>query len=325
MRPTIRHAAVTLLAVGLLATGCGSTEPDPGAAPSGSESTAPEGAVTDPASPADRIEGPEIVVGSFNFPESAILANIYGQALERAGYSVDIQTDLGSRELLNPELIAGNVDLIPEYVGGALSSGFGGEPTSDLNETLELLRAEYDAVGIVIAGNPAPGEDKDVFVVTQAFSDDNSVTTLSDLASVDEVKLGGPPECESRATCLAGLQDVYGLDNITFTPIGEGSVRIAELEAGSIDMSLLFSTQPVITEKGFVALEDDLGLEPVQNVFPAISQEIADAYGGDLVDFLNDLSARITTAVLLQLNGEVELNAANPDDVASSFLDAEGY
>lgn len=326
MRTTFRRAAATLLAAGLLATACGGDDADTGSASATADETAsdPASATADEtASAADVPDGPEIRVGSFNFPESAILANIYGQALERAGFPVQIDTDLGNRELLNPELASGNVDLVPEYVGGALSSGYGGEATGDLDETLERLRAEYEADGIV-AFEPAPGEDKDVFVVTQAFADENSLTTISDLAGLDEVSLGGPPECETRETCLVGLRDVYGLDNVTFTPIGEGSVRIASLESGEIDMSLLFSTQPVITEKGFVALEDDQGITPVQNIVPVVSAEVAEAYGDALADVLDRVSEAITTDVLLELNAEVELNARNPDDVASEFLDRIG-
>jgi osmoprotectant transport system substrate-binding protein len=172
---------------------------------------------------------------------------------------------------------------------------------------------------------PAPGEDKNVFVVTQAFSDENGVTSLGDLANVDEAVLGGPPECEDRDTCFAGLVDVYGLANLTFESIQEGSARVAALDNGEIDVSLLFSTQPVITEMGFVALDDPEGLIAPENVVPVVSQEVADAYGDDMVNLMNDISGNITTDVLLDLNGRVELEAQNPDEVATAWLTENGY
>ena len=270
-------------------------------------------------------DGPTITVASFNFTESTILAELYAQALEDAGYSVERQLNLGSREVINPELFAGELDLLPEYVGSALTVGFGGEATSDLDESLSALREAYEAEGVQVL-EPAPGEDKNVYVVTQQFADETGVSSISDLGELDqELTLAGPPECESRETCYLGLTEgPYELDNLQFEGIAEGAVRISALENGDVDVATLFSTQPVINEKGFVPLEDDQGLTAAENIVPVVSDEIVEAYGDDLVATLNEVTELITTDVLLDLNGRVELNAEDPADVATAFLQENG-
>lgn len=317
-----RRTGAALLAVGLLATACGGgDDPDP----TDQDTVTPDGEETPDETDAgpDAVDGPAITIGSFNFAESVILAEAYGQALEANGFTVQRNLNLGSRELVFPELESGAISLLPEYVGSALSVGFGGNPSSDLDATLAELTAEFEAIGVSVL-EPAPGEDKDVFVVTQEFADEHGVTSLSDLADLDSVTFSGPPECQERDTCYAGLVDTYGLDNVTFQSEQEGSTRIANLEQGNADMTLLFSTQPVITEKGFVVLEDDQGLGSVENIVPVVSTTVLEAYGDELAAVLDSVSALITTEVLLDLNGRVELNAEDPEDVATAFLEENG-
>lgn len=269
-------------------------------------------------------DGPTITVASFNFTESTILAELYAQALEDAGYPVERQLNLGSREVIFPELTSGGIDLLPEYVGSALTVGFGEEATSDLDESLSALRDAFEAEGVQVL-EPAPGEDKNVYVVTGEFAQANDLTTISDLGDAGDITLAGPPECESRETCYLGLTEgPYMLDNLAFEGIAEGAVRISSLENGEVEVATLFSTQPVIAERGFVALEDDQNLTAVENIVPVISDEVAEAYGDDLVATLNEVSELVTTEALLDLNGQVELDAADPADVASQFLADNG-
>ncbi len=324
MRTHLRSGVLgaLLLALALIATGCGAAGEDTTTTPTGT----PDGATT-PTGAGGAADGPTITVASFNFPESVILAEIYAQALEHQGYPVEKRLDLGSRELILPELQGGGIDLLPEYVGSALSVAFEGEATSDTQETLERLREAYEAEGYeVTVLEPSPGEDKNVFAVTEAFAQEHGLETISDLAEVDgTVTLGGPPECENRDTCLVGLTETYGLDNVEFEPIQEGSARVASLESGDIDVALLFSTQPVIDERGFVVLEDDQGIIPAENVVPVVSNEVVEAYGAEMTSLLDSITERIETQTLLDLNAEVELEAEDPGDVAREWLEAEGF
>ena len=278
----------------------------------------------DEGSGGDVIDGPTITVSSFNFPESTILAEIYAQAMEDAGYPVERNLNLGSRELIFPEIESGNIDFIPEYLGSSLQVGFGAEAPSSTADGISTLTDEFAALNMVVL-DAAPGEDKNVFVVTQAFADANGVSSVADLAGAGDLVLAGAPECEERATCYAGLVETFGLSNVAFESIQEGSARVAALDSGEVDIALLFSTQPVIVERGFVALEGTEGLIAPENIVPVLSQEVVDAYGSDLTDLLNDISAKITTDVLLDLNGRVELDAQDPDEVATAWLTENGY
>lgn len=300
-RHTLPRAVVATAALSLALTACSSSEP-----------------TTD--GPAK--DGPTIVIGSFNFPESQILGNIYALALEDAGYPVQTQLDLGSREVILPELEKGAISFLPEYAGSALAVGFGGEPTGDLDATIAALQEEFAKLNATVL-EPAPGEDANAFVVTQAFADEHSLVTVADLANVPGgVTFGGPPECEDRATCLLALTDTYGLTNVTFESIQEGSVRVSSLAQGAIDVALLFSTQPVIAVEGFVVLEDTEGAIPVENITPVVANSVIEAYGDDFVNLINAISAKITTTVLIELNGKVELDAQDASDVARAWLDA---
>ena len=272
----------------------------------------------------DVTDGPTITVTSFNFSESVVLAEIYAQAMEANGYPVDRNLNLGSRELIFPEIESGNVDFIPEYLGSSLQVGFGEDAPATTADGLTALSAAFEGYNMDVL-DAAPGQDKNVFVVTQEFADANELVTVADLGGAGAVTLGGPPECEDRATCYAGLVSTYGLDNLAFESIQEGAARVAALQSGEIDVTLLFSTQPIITQSGFVALDETEGLIAPENIVPILSTEAVDAYGSDLVDLLNDISAKITTEVLLDLNGRVELDNESPDDVATAWLTENGY
>lgn len=270
----------------------------------------------------DTADGPTVAVGSFNFPESTILAEIYAQALEDAGIDVERQLNIGARELIYPDLEGGAIDLLPEYVGSALTVRFEGEATADVQASLDALNAELESVGLV-ALEPAEAEDKNVFVVTQQFADDNGVQALGDLADVDGVTMGGPPECEDRATCFAGIVEAYGLDGLSFQTIQETPIRVQSLANGEIDLALLFSTDPTIEEQGFVVLDDPDGVVAAENVVPVVNQEIVDAYGDTLTGVLDEVSAALTTEALLRMNGQA--NAGDdPAEIAAQWLEENG-
>lgn len=303
------------LALGLVACGGNGTTADP----TGGETSEPTGGET-----TDVGDGPTIVVGSFNFGESQILGNIYAIALQEAGYPVETTLDLGTREVIFPELESGAISFLPEYAGSALSVGFGGEASGDLDAVLGDLTDEFAGIGVTVL-EPAPGQNTNAFAVTADYADEHDLTTIADLANVEgTVKFVGPPECETRATCLLVLTESYGLDNIEFEAVQEGGVRVSQLSGGSADVALLFTAQPVIAQQGFVVLEDPEGIIPVENIVPVVKDEVVDAYGDDFVSLINSISELITTDVLIELNGYVELDAENPDDVARQWLTDQG-
>ena len=267
-------------------------------------------------------DGTTIEIASFGFGESEILGEIYKQALESNGYPVNHQIQVGPREVLKPALESGQVHFVPEYVGSGLEAGFGIEPSADAGDTRDLLIEAYESAGIAVL-ELAPAEDKNTFVVTKALADELGLSKVSDLSKVDGLVLGGPPECPERPRCQLGLEDVYGLDIAEFRALDAGgSLTVAALNGGEIDAGLFFTTYLFIDD--FLALEDDKGLQPAENIVPVVSQEILDEYGSDLEDLINDVSAEITTGKLIEMN-ERFFEPTDADVIALDFLVEFGF
>ena len=267
-------------------------------------------------------DGTTIEIASFGFGESEILGEIYKQALEANGYTVNHQIQVGPREVLKPALESGEVHFIPEYVGSALEAGFGIEPSADAGDTRDQLIDAYEAAGVAVL-ELAPAEDKNTFVVTKVLADELGLAKVSDLSKIDGLILGGPPECPERPRCQLGLENVYGLQIAEFKALDAGgSLTVAALNGGEIDAGLFFTTYLFIDE--FVALEDDEGLQPAENIVPVVSQEILDEYGSDLEDLINEVSAKITTAKLIEMN-ERFFAPEDADAIALDFLVEFGF
>lgn len=287
---------VAMLAVVLLVAACGSDSDD------------------------DATERGNVVVGSTNFSEQEIVANMYALVLEQAGYNVATRFQLGPRELVLPALENGDIDLYPEYVGTLLETlnGGAGEATSDTDATTELLRAQATERGITVL-NPAPAQDRNGLVVTKETADRLSLATVSDLkAHASELVFGGPPECPERPLCLQGYERAYDMAFKEFRPLdAAGPVTWAALENGSIDVALMFTSQGIIAEEGWVLLEEDAELQPAENIVPVIRDSVVT---DEIAELLNAVSAKLTTEAITELNRKVDTEQADPRDVAKAWL-----
>lgn len=295
------RAAGAALAVALVAAACGSGDG------------------------ADVADGPTITVASFNFNESTILAEIYAQILEDRGYPVDRRLNLGNREVVLPALESGEIDLVPEYIGTFL--GFlGGNPTPNSDTTWREAQALAEESGITLL-EFAPGEDKNAYAVTQETAEEYGLETVSDLAPIaGELVFGGPPECPDREFCLQGLREVYGLEFAEFAPLDAGGpLTVAALKSGDIDVGLVFSSQGVIIAENFVVLDDDQGLNPAENIVPAVTTEVAEAYGDDFKNVLDEVSRQITTKELIEMNSRADIDLVDPAVVARDWLVEQGF
>jgi osmoprotectant transport system substrate-binding protein len=300
MRKPIRKGAVgAFLAVALVASACGGA-----------------GGST---------EGEPITVSSFNFNESVIVAEIYAQALERADYAVERNMNLGNREVVKPALEAGEIDLVPEYVG-TIGGFLGGTATADSQATWEEAKGLFEELGVTLLAF-SPAQNKNAYVVTAETASANGLTTISDLGDVaGEFRFGGPPECPEREFCLQGLETVYGLEFAEFVPLDVGGpITIAALEGGDVDIALLFSSQGVIAEKGWIVLEDDMDLQPAENLVPAIRQAVVDEYGEDLTNLLDEVSEKIEQDALIEMNKRADIDGEDPAVIAGEWLDENGY
>ncbi len=302
MRNTFRSRVVgaTLIALALVAAACGS----------GDDSTSKD--------------GPTITVGSTNFGEQLILGDIYATVLEQNGYPVERSFNLGTREVVNPALKSGEIDMLAEYTGTLLTFE-GGTSSTDSDETFENLQATIEPAGLS-ALDYSPAQDKNGLVVTRETADARGLEKVSDLAEYNgELVFGGPPECPEREFCLIGLTDVYGLEFAEFKPLDVGgSLTVAALEGGEIDVGLLFTSDGIIAEKAFVLLEDDRNLQPAENIVPIVRTEIVDAYGDDFAAVINEVSAAITTAELSELNRRFG-QGEDPDALALDWLQENGF
>jgi osmoprotectant transport system substrate-binding protein len=298
MRRHVRVGAA-LLAVGLLGTACG----DDG----GSDVA--------------------VTIGAQDFGESAILAQIYAGALEDAGFEVTVQEVGGFRDLLFGAFDSGEINLAPDYVASQLEflNEGAGEATGDVDETfalLEPLLEEQDLVGLT----PSAAVDTNAFVMTQERSDELGITTLSDLAAEGgDLTLGAPQDCESNPFCIPGLQDAYGLDmSANFEPLEAGLVATS-LSEGAIDVGLIFSTDGRIDSEGWVLLEDDQNMLAADNVFPVLTQDLADEGGDDLTGVLDDISAELTTEDLIEMNRRFDVDREDAEDIAADWLSDHGF
>jgi osmoprotectant transport system substrate-binding protein len=263
-----------------------------------------------------------IRVAAFGFIESEILAELYSQALEANGYPVDPVLNAGPRELVQPALAEGLIDVVPEYAGSALAFLTLGavEGTASVSETHDALTRVVTPSGVVALA-PAPAQDANAIVVTQATADRFGLRDVSDLASVDSgLVFGGPPECAQRRLCLGGLEGVYGLGFREFIPLDTGGpLTLQALRSGGIDVALLFTTDPAIVSERLVVLTDDRGLQPSEHVTPLLRREVLSTYGEGVVQALDAVSALLTTSDLRAMIGRV-VAGSTAREVAASWL-----
>jgi osmoprotectant transport system substrate-binding protein len=309
-------ASVLVLVVSACTTGGGSS---PTAAPDGSAPAA---------------DLPEITVGSAGFYESALVAEIYAQALEAQGFTVNRQLEIGARDVQFAAFTSGEINLMPEYIGSMVrfladSEGLEGEATADTAETLTALQDQLSQLDPpATAFEASPGTDADGFVVRQETADELGLATMSDLAEVaGDLTWGLPPECGDNPSCGPGLMEVYGIDINTLDVNNYEACTTAMAEAlngGEIDVAEVCTTQPDIERFGFVLLEDDGGLAPAQNLAPVLTQELADAGGETLESTLNAVSELLTTEELTSLGVLVAVEQQSFDEVAAQWLTDNG-
>jgi osmoprotectant transport system substrate-binding protein len=270
--------------------------------------------------------GATITVGSFDFPESVLLAYIYADALAAKGFPVRVLPDLGTRELVEPALMTGLVQLVPEYTGSALNFISLGRrsATSDATQSDRALARSAARRGLV-AAQPAPAQDANAIVVTAATAARYHLRSIGDLATAArKLVFGGPPECRERADCLPGLERRYGLRFATFTPTDTGGpLTMQALASGQIGVGLLFTTNPAIPRQHLVILADNRALQPAENIIPLVRRATMDRYGPRLLTALDAVSARLTTPVLRSLNARMELDGLDARKVADDWLRAQ--
>lgn len=273
-------------------------------------------AAANTSSPTAAKNQPPVVIGSANFPENEVLADIYADALRNAGVPVTTKLNIGSREVYFKEMENGTLNVFPEYNGALLTYL---QPSASASSTADVDKALATALPSSLeALSPAPAQDSDSVTVTQAFATAHHLHSIADLKPIEsQVTIGAAPEFQNRQEGLLGLQKLYGLQ-LKFKALDEaGPLTIAALNQGTVQAADIYTTDPSVAKYHFVALADPLHLFPAQNVIPIVNKSVATP---TVVKTLNAVSAALTTADLVQLVGGVVNDHADPATVASQFV-----
>ncbi|HWE54839.1 MAG TPA: ABC transporter substrate-binding protein [Acidimicrobiales bacterium] len=305
-----RSLAVAAVVSGLVLTACSSSHK--GATTSSSTT----GNSTSNSTTASSTAQQPVVIGSANFPENEVLADIYADALRNAGVPVSTKLNIGSREIYFKEMENGTLNVFPEYNGAILDYL---QPKATASSTADVDTALASALPSSLeALNPAPAEDSDSVTVTSAFAAAHHLSSIADLAAIQsQVTIGAAPEFANRQEGLLGLKSIYGL-TLKFKPLDEsGPLTIAALNGGTIQAGDVYTTDPSVAKYHFVALTDPKHLFAAQNVIPIVNKSVATS---KVTSTLNAVSAALTTSDLVQLVGAVENDHVDAATVASQFV-----
>ncbi|MEU8592071.1 ABC transporter substrate-binding protein [Streptomyces sp. NPDC048664] len=265
-----------------------------------------------------------VVVGSNNFAESILLADIYGEALKAKGLKVAYKPNIGSRETTYGLLKNGSITVLPEYNGALLAYLDKTAAPKTVEATTAAITAKLDAKLTLLA--PAPAQDKDSVTVNADtakkyhLTDKSSIADLKDAAK--DLTLGGSPEFQTRQQGLLGLKSLYGLDFRSFKPLDAGGpLTEAALSKNTVQAADVFTTDPTISKEGFVVLQDPKNLFGFENVQPLVHKADLPKKG---VDALDAVSAKLDTAALLDMDTQVQTGHKDPLDVAKAWLKSAG-
>jgi osmoprotectant transport system substrate-binding protein len=283
----------------------------------------------DPTAPASQAggSGDAIVVGSFAFPESEILGQIYAQALTDAGYDVTTKFNIGPRQQTIPALQDGSINLIPEYNGNLLAyydTAYTQRTTADVDEALVDAVAK-DKLRVL---KSAPAEDKDTYTVTRKTSTDKGIESIGDLSKLVPFSLGSNPQFGELGYGIPGLRDTYKVGvnqgDVTFVPIEDfgGPNTVKALVDDTVQVADIYTTSPAIKTENLVVLKDPENLISAQNVLPLLADSI---YSEKLAGILDKISAKLTTDDLIGLRDRVEgTEKASAEVAAKDWLEKAG-
>jgi osmoprotectant transport system substrate-binding protein len=321
---------VALLGVAVTVAACGSSGSSSKTSSAAGSSSAPASSSSSSSSSAADVAGPtstatypagtgSITIGSADFPENELLADIYGDAMTAKGVKVTKKLNIGERAAYIAALKDGSIDFVPEYTGSILDY-------LDASATAKSPQDVYTALQSAIPSdeailNASSAQDSDTITVTQATATKYNLKSIGDLKSVaSKLTLGAPAGFQTRPDGVPSLASVYGVTFGTFTPLSAGgTITVTALKNGTVDAADIFTTDPSIAANNFVSLTDDNNMFAAQQIVPLvtkskITQTIADAS--------NAVSLKLDTKTLASLVAKV--SGGNADDVAKAWLASVG-
>lgn len=266
-----------------------------------------------------------------NFTEMQIMAEMYKQVLENAGYTVNVHL-VQTRDVYVKSLEHGKVDVVPEYLGAladylnttANGSSAKSFASHSAQATLGKLKPLASSVGISML-QPAKATDQNAFAVTKQFASKNNVSTLSELGALGQpIVLAAAPDCKGRSDCEGGLSSVYGINITKILPLGYDSPEVKNsLHSGESQLGEVATTDGALSQEGLVLLQDDKGIQPAQNLIPAVNSAFLKKHP-DVASVLNKLSSTLTTADLAALNKKVGVDRVQASTAAHDYLTSKG-
>jgi osmoprotectant transport system substrate-binding protein len=311
-----RVALALLAATAALAAGCGS---DSGGSSGGGGGGGGSGA----AGSSQPGKGkPAITIGTKDFTEEFVLGQLYKQALEAKGYTVNYKENIGATEIIDKALTSKKIDAYPEYTGVSLSVVAKKDTlTKSPEETAALVKQFYEGRGQVVS-DATPFQDTDALAATKTFASKNNLTQVSDLSKLKSFTLGARPEFKSRFNGLKGMEKVYGVKNAQFKQIALG-LQYPSLDKGDVDIANVFSTDAQLSSGKYALLKDPKGIFGFQNVYFVINKDKYDALGGQqFMDVINSVNKLLTGPAIQSMNAAVDLDKKEPAAVAKAFLQA---
>jgi osmoprotectant transport system substrate-binding protein len=326
---TLALGASVLVLFGACTTGGGGTPSPSTAAPPSAGGASPSAAGGE--SPAGALTPADIKIGSDDFYESAVVAEMWAQVLEKNGFTVDRQLNIGARQVRQPALEEGQIDLVPEYVGSGLGYYDKTKTTGDGQANAdELQTIVADKGGGLTVFSISPGEDTNAFVVRADTATELNLSKISDLLPHQaDLSWGLPADCDTNPLCSGALKDGYGF---TYPPadrkaLDACSAPMAQaLEGNAIDIAELCSTQPAIGQFGFVVLDDDKATQPAENIAAVVRDDYL-AKVGDPAAFqalLDAVTAKLTTEELTKLGVAIQVDHKDIPEVATQWLTDNG-
>jgi osmoprotectant transport system substrate-binding protein len=300
-RIRVALAAATALGVAAALTGCASSDP----LSSGSSASS---------------DSKTIVIGSQQYYSNEIIAELYAQVLEKDGFTVQRNFNIGQREVYIPQLEKGAIDVMPEYSGNLLQY-FDKSSTAKTADQIDEGLEKALPKGLRVL-DEADATDQDSYTVTKQFSEENDVTSLADLKNVKEkLTVGANSEFQTRPYGPDGLKSVYGVD-VDFKAVEDsgGALTVKALKDGTVQLADIYSADPSIKANDFVSLKDPENLILPQNVIPVVSDKV-DEKAADAIDGVNE---KLTTEKLIELNQKSVTDKEKASEIAKDFLTEEG-
>ena len=320
MRGTMRRLiAWSLLAAAMAfaVAACGSSNSSSTSSSSSSSAGASAAAAAQPGK-----GKPAVTIGTKDFTEEFILGELYKQALQARGYTVNLKKNIGATEIIDTALTSHKIDGYPEYTGESVATvAKRNEPAKTAAEEYQLAKQFYETRGQTVS-NPTPFQDVDAIATTKAFAAKNKLATMEDLKKIGSFSLGARPEFKNRQQGLAGMKKVYGIDNAKFRQLALG-VQYQAMDTGKVDTANIFTTDAQLASGKYAVLTDPKGVFGFQNVAFVIDKNKLAQLGGDqFMNVINGVNKLLTTPAITAMNKAVAIDKQDEATVAKQFLTA---